>query len=534
MKLIRSIPLWTGIIFIFFPGRAQFKTNQYVVSQSSSGFGTLRMIDWEKNYSGENHFLYFINNGPEQKFVIQKTDQHLQERWRVGIQYQQNPVSGNSFDGKYINIMPNSDILVTGFYRDAESVGIGFLRYSQQGNLVWSKKISNDDNPTIYFVSNPKFDQQGNIYLAVRYATPTRHYDILALKLNPNGNLAWQKLFYSGYYKNYLNDFSVSSQGDFYICSKANLSTCLVKLNSQGILQWAKSTLPPLGAEGKNCQIINDSTIIITGLGGYNKTFYTFCLKIDQNGNLLDAYNFKTTVEKSFPYGISAGPNGQVALTHNYIYEKRKAVTFLDQNGYLEGGLSIKTGYSDLNFLLEIKKIKFDSNGNLYLFNGAINPSAGTNHTILMEFNESGQGICGISDLYPTKNPEKVGFGWDFLPYQFEFSILEFGSFTPGLVSTFERWDITPYCNLTGDSELEFINQEITPNPATNEIHFSYSKKNLFKNGIIYDASGRIVLTFNPYPEKTILDISTLNPGIYYVILYGDNNSYKKKFIKIE
>lgn len=84
------------------------------------------------------------------------------------------------------------------------------------------------------------------------------------------------------------------------------------------------------------------------------------------------------------------------------------------------------------------------------------------------------------------------------------------------------------------DSKL--VNIRVTPNPAKEKLLISLGNNSIPElNGIIMDASGRIVLrkTFKPQPNATLeLNVSKLSSGIYFLQLITGDDKEIIKFVK--
>ena len=69
----------------------------------------------------------------------------------------------------------------------------------------------------------------------------------------------------------------------------------------------------------------------------------------------------------------------------------------------------------------------------------------------------------------------------------------------------------------------------VYPNPVSNMMHVALSNKQTIKSYVIYDVYGRKVRDVQMTDE---INVSELNNGLYWLILFTDNKSYKTKIIK--
>jgi hypothetical protein len=82
---------------------------------------------------------------------------------------------------------------------------------------------------------------------------------------------------------------------------------------------------------------------------------------------------------------------------------------------------------------------------------------------------------------------------------------------------------------LTGIKELKENEVAVYPNPVSNIVHVALSNKQTIKSYVIYDVYGRKVRDVQMTDE---INVSELNNGLYWLILFTDNKSYKTKIIK--
>jgi len=71
---------------------------------------------------------------------------------------------------------------------------------------------------------------------------------------------------------------------------------------------------------------------------------------------------------------------------------------------------------------------------------------------------------------------------------------------------------------------------QIYPNPAENELMIQNITEKVKVE--IYAISGQLVI-FNNYIQNSVIDISFLKPGMYFIKIIGISSSKKLKFVKI-
>lgn len=97
-------------------------------------------------------------------------------------------------------------------------------------------------------------------------------------------------------------------------------------------------------------------------------------------------------------------------------------------------------------------------------------------------------------------------------------------------VTTVSSFSVTVNSCLPLNTKEFEVNYGITiyPNPASNVLHINSSNDFSIMDSIIFDVTGKIILSINN--QKTI-DVSKLNTGIYFIKVITDKGEYKQKFI---
>ena len=85
----------------------------------------------------------------------------------------------------------------------------------------------------------------------------------------------------------------------------------------------------------------------------------------------------------------------------------------------------------------------------------------------------------------------------------------------------------------TGEIELDYFDLQLSPNPATNFVQLSTSKKNISFNttGQIFSATGQLMKEFVWRGESIILDITKLPAGIYLITIQSEDKIEVKKLV---
>jgi len=90
-------------------------------------------------------------------------------------------------------------------------------------------------------------------------------------------------------------------------------------------------------------------------------------------------------------------------------------------------------------------------------------------------------------------------------------------------------------CNLYDKvEELSSGQLNLYPNPATSEVRLKMEDQNI-RNITVYDLLGKTVLEIDyaTITNEVVLDVSNLNPAIYFVNASGDKKIFRSSFVKI-
>jgi len=163
-------------------------------------------------------------------------------------------------------------------------------------------------------------------------ATTNESDDILVLKLDPDGNIQWQKK-YGGSFREIVNDIIQTADGGYVLTgiigynyfTGTGYDALIIKLDSQGNMQWQKIYDVGYTFEGAGKIIkTSDGGFIISAGGGDSAI-----IKLDQNGNIQwyrtlgypvggDRFNFRQTSDGGY-IGISTLPGVILGLDFGVV-----------------------------------------------------------------------------------------------------------------------------------------------------------------------------------------------------------------------
>ena len=303
---------------------------------------------------------------------------------------------------------------------DQTFTGLGtlFAKYDTNGNLVWVR------SGTFTFMNSLRVDSAGNIYAAGTFQGGAFTYDQTTLtysgsvpsfivKLNNNGNLVWSGIIggpQNNSKYNDVKDIEIDSLGNVYVGGTYNGGNItfgsltlnsvdsgnffLVKYNSEGVAQWAKTsgnsacanaiwdmTLDNAGniyLAGNFCSTVNfNDTTLTSGTGSR-----FFIAKYDTSGtlawikssipgpfNIVHSADFDAdgnlVIGGTFNGGVSFGNNVSLTSASSAQY-----VAFYNADGFAQW--AVATGEIDINNTVCVKAM---GNHTIYTAGHIIIPS---------------------------------------------------------------------------------------------------------------------------------------------------------------
>ncbi|MFA6397443.1 MAG: T9SS type A sorting domain-containing protein [Candidatus Paceibacterota bacterium] len=192
-------------------------------------------------------------------------------------------------DGGYIIAGETSSFPTLIYFED-----VYVIKTDASGNLEWSRTFSSDRDDYSYSVKQTS--DGGYVILGYTEGFGSIFADIWIIKLNSNGNLQWSKM-YDGGDTDYGLSIQQTNDHGFIITGwhggyigAGNYDLCLIKTDSLGNLVWSKLYGGPLADGGYSVLQTQDGGFIACGYTEsfvntqYDDNFYV--VKTDANGNL--------------------------------------------------------------------------------------------------------------------------------------------------------------------------------------------------------------------------------------------------------
>ena len=457
-----------------------------------------------------------------------------------------NATSGGSF----INIDASGNALITGFFSGTVDFdpGLAVLNLnSNGGNDIFIQKL--DPNGLLVWVK-----QMGGILVDYGYSIAT----------DRNGNV-----YSTGYFRDTV-DFDPGN-GVFDLISNSNTDIYVQKLAANGNFEWAKQMGGSSSDAGTSIGTDTSGNVYLTGnfqgtanfdpgVGTYNLTSKgssdIFIQKLATNGNFIWAKQFGGT---SFDFGrsITTDNRGDLFVTGSFgdtvdfdpgmdtlnFISKGSTDIFIQKLNQCYAsafGTDTRTECSPFVWIDGITYTANNTTATDTIFSGATN---GCDSVVTLNLTITVVDTSIISaGTYLTANGLAATYQW--LDCNTNFARIPGAtarSYYPNVNGTYALEITSSGCTDTsschavigvGLSESTTGNSvSISPNPATNKLTITTSNNINLELITILDSRGSTVRVVNG-KINSIVDISDLAKGVYFLQLQTDQGLLNKKFIK--
>ena len=200
----------------------------------------------------------------------------------VTVNNGQKTFGGSGYDIAYsIHQTTDGGYIVTGI---TSSFGDGgydayILKLNSDGNLAWQKTFEEFSDNHVYYIQQTT--DGGYIFAG------SMSGDVCVLKLNSDGSLAWQKTF-GGTYYDQAYSIQQTTDGGYIVAGYKWSDVYILKLNSDGSLAWQKTFGESGHDRAYSIQQTTDDGYIVAGytdtFGADNHDIYV--LKLNSDGSL--------------------------------------------------------------------------------------------------------------------------------------------------------------------------------------------------------------------------------------------------------
>jgi hypothetical protein len=336
---------------------------------------------------------------------------------------------------------------------------MGALKLDANGNIQWNTSYSDDPND-----QSPKcpsfnclINSDGSMVFEGK-----RNSDVLLVKTNPNGTMAWSSTIGNGssYYHAY--GLTKTMDGGYAVCGYANYSPFVMKVSSTGAIMWYHEIVAPGGGELDDIYETSGGDLLSVGTD-YSNNFF---IRFDFSGNLVSST--------------------AIAATSMSMYN---GPTFCPTS---DGGFSFVVDYSD--------------------------QTSGMTALSFMKTDASGNFPCGFSNFPVTYSTTQINPTCLTVPIYAH--TLTATQTSPACSAVTLNATETDFCTLfsTNDHIAEAGSISIFPSPITAGENIHIAVNGAIAAAVeIYNVDGKLVRSMENANANADLEIATtdLAPGIY-------------------
>jgi len=312
----------------------QTSDNGYIVAGYTNEFGAgnddawiLKLdsfgnILWQKTYGGSNHErAYSIQQTSDGGYIVAGytwsfgTGNHA--AWVLKLDFSGNIIWQKAYSGdnpQYaysISQINDGGYIVAGYAYVPSAGGSDALifKLDSEGNIIWQKIYG--ENKWEYAQSILQTSDGGYIVAGYNFPLATNNPDGLVFKLDPFGNIVWQKI-YGGNNPDFLYSIQQISDGGYIVVGgtssfgSSNYDAWVIKLDTSGNIVWQKAYGESENDFAYYIQQTNDGGYVVAG------TTYSFgtnlndmwVFKIDSEGNMNSSCTFINSTN-AFPLNYS-------------------------------------------------------------------------------------------------------------------------------------------------------------------------------------------------------------------------------------
>ncbi|WP_426278852.1 T9SS type A sorting domain-containing protein [Chryseobacterium sp. S-02] len=460
---------------------------------------------------------------------------------------------------------PSTDGNVTGNHGDGD---YWVVKLNNSGNIQWQKSLGGSGYDYPYSVQQTS---EGGYIVAGRTQSNdgdvtgyhgSVYSDFWIVKLDPNGNIQWQKSI-GGNSEDVAYSIKQTSDGGYIVAGESsstdgdavghlpynNTDLWIVKINNAGDIQWQKSFGGYNSELAFDAKQTSDGGYIVAGATDSNSGDVTllygeydyWVLKLDSTGNLQwqktfggsGTDNAQSVIQTSdggyMVAGFSRSGNGLVHDHYGNLYTNDAWIIKLDASGNIiwkksKGG----TGNDVANFIKEMPDGGYVFAGYSSSDDGdaAGNPTGSANFWIV-KINNNGNVIWqksmggSLGDFGQSMSQTLDG---GFVMTGYSYSNDGDISLHYGIPTYPDFWVVKLGPEVLSTNETEFESFSLYPNPATDKLFVSgLSSDEKYE---IYSVTGQKIMTGKI--SQSAINVSSLQKGVYFIQI----GNKKQKLIK--
>jgi hypothetical protein len=278
---------------------------------------------------------------------------------------------GDSNSQEANSIVETSDggYAVAGYsYSDIKLDDFWVMKLDPDGNVLWQKTYGDSDSQEANSIVETS---DGGYAVAGRSSSPEKDYDFWVMKLDPDGNVLWQKTYGDSNYQR-ASSIVETSDGGYAVAGRSyspekNFDFWVMKLDPSGNVLWQK-TYGDSDSQGA-------WSIVETSDGGYAVAGYSI-----------------SNIKPFDSWVIRLDPDGNVLWQKKYGDSDRQGAASIVETS--DGGYAVAGDSYSIGEDRKIWVMKLDASGNILWQNKYFN-TFGVVRSIIVETSNGGYAVAG-------------------------------------------------------------------------------------------------------------------------------------------
>jgi hypothetical protein len=467
------------------------------------------------------------------------------------------------------------------------------LKYNSSGLLQWDNPY-NGGASGVDIAMAVAVDAAGNIYVTGSSASATGYYDIVTIKYSSGGYVVWVKHFNGVGGKNDIPyAITIDDSANIIVAGSSEGLTgthgifedyLVLKYDSSGLLKWSKTYDGPGGDldAAYSVDVNSAGDIVITGESGGGSVSSSdpyqdyATILYDRSGSILWINRYNGTLTNSgdkanavkfdiFNNVIVTGTSEGILSSYDYltvkysysgslVWEKRydglgntSDEAFSVATDYQGNVCVTGSTYSGITQGNNMTTVKYDLAGTMLWDVNYNGPGNGNDKGVWLEadpflnFYVTGESVSSSTsaDFVTVKYNSSGAQQWSFsysnsaTPGGFDSPVcLRLDSDNNVYVAGISSQDFATvkYSQLVGIDPVENNSRiKIYPNPGNGKYFISGFDENVRME--IYHASGRLVYKSFSFSENTLIDLSDIACGVYFVTISSEKYSETRRVV---
>ncbi len=432
----------------------------------------------------------------------------------------------SGYNVKIIGVTTYSDgsynFVLTSYDNTYVNYCLSIVKFSSSHTLLWNKKLIVQDLNEPYFKHMAIDNGNGGVFISC-----SAYQYLGVINIDVNGNILWSKS-YTGVNSNGKSPgFSICKNGIGGVIGtlKEDSYQCIVNIDANGQAIWAKTFFDQNYRWPSSIKQLNDGNFLIVGdFYADVITTYTYIQKVSPAGNVL--FSKKINTETMQCHDMAINDNDEIYILGSDWSNYPTSVLKLDANCNV---VSIK----------KTDKLDIVNNDYPHSFTSD-SPKSFTARTSLyykptvIHLNDDIVSLCYSSSIDGLITTNDVAMQQAIVTTGVLVADLTVVSTNQIFTSVSEQLSIEkddPCTELSISSIIEENDVSIYPNPALNHLTINL-KDNKVESAKFIDIQGNVVFEVCKNCSGQIeTEVSTLSPGIYYVVITSPDNRWVKKLV---